>query len=278
MTTGASTAISTEDRTAGPLQEHTCANTAAQARQLAEAVATQLRHAIATRGHALLAVSGGKSPIALLEHLRRQPLDWTSVTVLLVDERCVPHTHPDSNTALVRQHLLQDEAAAATFVTFFDALDAELPANLSTTASSGAAQQAAAPGTASADAMPLLDTLAAAANQRLAALHWPLDVAVLGMGEDGHTASLFPAAPGLDTALHTTAHVAWVRPDAIGHAPHPRLTLTLPTLQAARQLHLSLAGPAKQAVYRQALAQPDAALPVSLLLHRPAHPFSVWLA
>lgn len=247
MTTGASTAISTEDRTAGPLQEHVCANTAAQARQLAEAVAAQLRHAIATRGHALLAVSGGKSPIALFEHLRRQPLDWASVTVLLVDERCVPHTHPDSNTALVRQHLLQDGAAAATFVTFFDALDA-------------------------------IDTQAAAANQRLAALHWPLDVAVLGMGEDGHTASLFPAAPGLDTALHTTAHVAWVRPDAIGHAPHPRLTLTLPTLQAARQLHLSLAGPAKQAVYRQALVQPDVALPVSLLLHRPAHPFSVWLA
>lgn len=251
MTTGASTAISnaisTEDRTAGPLQEHTCANTAAQARQLAEAVAAQLRHAIATRGHALLAVSGGKSPIALFEHLRQQPLDWASVTVLLVDERCVPHTHADSNTALVRQHLLQDGAAAATFVTFFDTLDA-------------------------------IDTLAAAANQRLAALHWPLDVAVLGMGEDGHTASLFPAAPGLDTALHTTAHVAWVRPDAIGHAPHPRLTLTLPTLQAARQLHLSLAGPAKQAVYRQALARPDAALPVSLLLHRPAHPFSVWLA
>ena len=247
MTTGASTAISTEDRTAGPLQEHTCANTAAQARQLAEAVAGQLHHAIATRGRALLAVSGGKSPIALFEHLRQQPLDWASVTVLLVDERCVPHTHPDSNTALVRQHLLQDGAAAATFVTFFDTLDA-------------------------------IDTLAATANQRLAALHWPLDVAVLGMGEDGHTASLFPAAPGLDTALHTTAHVAWVRPDAIGHAPHPRLTLTLPTLQAARQLHLSLAGPAKQAVYRQALAQPDVALPVSLLLHRPAHPFSVWLA
>ena len=243
MTTGASTTI----RTAGPLQEHTCANTAAQARQLAEAVAGQLHHAIATRGRALLAVSGGKSPIALFEHLRQQPLDWASVTVLLADERCVPHTHPDSNTALVRQHLLQDGAAAATFVTFFDALDA-------------------------------IDTLAATANQRLAALHWPLDVAVLGMGEDGHTASLFPAAPGLDTALHTTAHVAWVRPDAIGHAPHPRLTLTLPTLQAARQLHLSLAGPAKQAVYRQALAQPDVALPVSLLLHRPAHPFSVWLA
>lgn len=229
------------------LTEHACANTAAQARQVAETVAAQLRHAIATRGRALLAVSGGKSPIALFEHLRQQPLDWASVTVLLVDERCVPHTHPDSNTALVRQHLLQDGAAAATFVTFFDALDA-------------------------------IDTLAAAANQRLASLHWPLDVAVLGMGEDGHTASLFPAAPGLDTALHTTAHVAWVRPDAIGHAPHSRLTLTLPTLQAARQLHLSLAGPAKQAVYRQALARPDAALPVSLLLHRPAHPFSVWLA
>lgn len=278
MTTGASTTISTEDRTAGPLHEHACASTAAQARQLAEAVAGQLHHAIATRGRALLAVSGGKSPIALFEHLRQQPLDWASVTVLLADERCVPHTHADSNTALVRQHLLQDGAAAAMFATFFDTLPAELPANLSTTASFGAAQQASSPGMASAEVVSLLDTLAAAANQRLAALHWPLDVAVLGMGEDGHTASLFPAAPGLDTALHTTAHVAWVLPDAIGHAPHPRLSLTLPTLQATRQLHLSLAGPAKQAVYRQALARPDAALPVSLLLHRPTHPFSVWLA
>ncbi len=274
MTTGASTTI----RTAGLLQEQACASTAAQARQLAEAVAAQLRHAIATRGHALLAVSGGKSPIALFEHLRQQPLDWASVTVLLADERCVPHTHPDSNTALVRQHLLQDGAAAATFVTLFDTLPADLPANLSSATSSSAAQQATAPGMASTEPAPLLNTLTTAANQRLASLHWPLDVAVLGMGEDGHTASLFPAAPGLDTALHTTAHVAWVRPDAIGPAPHPRLTLTLPTLQAARQLHLSLAGPAKQAVYRQALARPDVALPVSLLLHRPAHPISVWLA
>ena len=79
-------------------------------------IADALQHAIGQRGRALLAVSGGKSPIALFERLREQALDWRAVTVILVDERCVPHEHTDSNTALVRQHLLQGPAAAARFL------------------------------------------------------------------------------------------------------------------------------------------------------------------
>lgn len=220
------------------------------AQQLALTVSDQLRRAITQRGHALLAVSGGKSPIALFQQLRTQPLAWDNVRVLLVDERCVPHDHPDSNTALVRAHLLQDDAAAARFTPLFD----RLPMGLDATA---------------------LNALTASANQRLSTLPWPLDVAVLGMGDDGHTASLFPGAPGLHTALTSAASMAWVCPVT---APHARLTLTLPTLSAARQLHLSIAGHSKRAVYRQALSAPITALPVSLVLHQQATPISVWLA
>jgi 6-phosphogluconolactonase len=217
---------------------------------LAQAICHELRAAIAARGQATLAVSGGKSPIALFEQLREQALDWSKVAVLLVDERCVPHDHADSNTALVRQHLLQGAAAAAAFATLFD----DVPADLTDAA---------------------LRDLVAAANQRLSPLAFPLDVVVLGMGEDGHTASLFPAAPGLDHALTDAGPIAWVRPAT---APHARLTLTLPALQAARNLHLSIAGDAKRTVYQAAAKAANPALPISLLLNHPACTVQVWIA
>ena len=221
---------------------------------IASHIATALRSAIGARGQATLAVSGGKSPIALFHALRTQPLDWARVTVLLVDERVVPHDHADSNTALVRQHLLQDAAAAARFVPFFD----EPPPALSAV---------------------VLDALTEQANQRLADLPWPLDVVVLGMGEDAHTASLFPGAPGCARALVSRNKLAWVVPNT---APHARLSLTLPSLLASREKLLSIAGPAKLAVYRQAAEKADTALPISLVLNppqqQPRTPVSVWIA
>lgn len=226
--------------------EHTHATPEQLARQIAQA----LRDAIAARGWATLAVSGGKSPMALFEQLRDQALDWSQVTVLLVDERCVPHDHADSNTALVRQHLLQGGAAAATLATLFDTV----PADLNDAA--------------------LLD-LVASANQRLSAIPFPLDVVVLGMGEDGHTASLFPNAPGLAQALTSAGPIAWVRPNT---APHARLTLTLPVLLAARHLHLPIAGDAKRWVYQAAAQASNPALPISLLLNHPACTVQVWIA
>lgn len=217
---------------------------------LAESIANELRAAIAERGQASLAVSGGKSPIVLFEQLRTAALDWSKVIVTLVDERCVPHDHADSNTALVRKHLLQDAAAAATFVPLFDAV----PANL--------------------DDAALLN-MVASANQRLSALQFPLDVLVLGMGEDGHTASLFPAAPGLEEALASPGPTAWVRPAT---APHARLTLTLPVLLMARHVHLPLSGDNKLKVYQAATKGANPALPISLLLNSPACNVQVWLS
>jgi 6-phosphogluconolactonase len=217
---------------------------------LAASIADELRAAIAERGQASLAVSGGKSPIVLFEALRTALLDWSKVTVALVDERCVAHDHADSNTALVRRHLLQDGAAAATFVTLFDAVPAELD-----------------------DAA--LTGLVDAANQGLDKVTFPLDVVVLGMGEDGHTASLFPAAPGLDEALASPGPTAWVRPAT---APHARLTLTLPVLLMARHVHLPLAGATKLKVYQAASKGANPALPISLLLNNPACEVQVWLS
>ncbi len=232
------------------LQVHPAGSADELAQRLARHIARRLREAITVRGHAVLAVSGGKSPVAMFEQLRQQPVEWAHVSVLLVDERCVPHDHADSNTALVRAHLLQGPAAAARFVPFFD----HVPATLDDRA---------------------LDALADGANDRLAAHPWPMDLAVLGMGEDGHTASIFPRAPGLARALHGSGPVTWQRPAT---APHARLTLTLPALLATRELALSITGANKLAVYQQARLGADESLPVSLVLNQHLTPLSVWLA
>lgn len=208
-----------------------------------------LRTTLAQRGHALLAVSGGKSPVPVFEALSTQLIDWSRVTVILVDERVVPPDHPDSNTALVRRHLMRNEAAAARLVNLFDAVPD------------------------STDDDSALDAMVIEANRRLADLSWPLDLVMLGMGEDAHTASLFPGAPGIERALTSPGPFAWVRPAT---APHARLTLTLPAILAAREIALSIAGDAKKAVYRNALQGPDVALPISLVLCQEQTPVHVW--
>ncbi|TNF56216.1 MAG: 6-phosphogluconolactonase [Burkholderiales bacterium] len=231
------------------IHEHTGATPEAIAAHVADA----LRAAIAARGQASLAVSGGKSPIPLFEALREHDLDWTRVSIVLVDERVVPRGHEASNTALVARHLLQDQAAAARFLPFFRELTPAFNAEV-------------------------LDALVDDATQRIAALPWPLDVAVLGMGEDGHTASLFADAPGYARAIATDDRLAWVVPEqAPVPAPHARLTFTLHALLEARELVLTIAGSTKLAVYRQAAGKADPALPVSLVLNQTRTPVSVWI-
>lgn len=230
------------------------ADAASQAAALAAAVAAQLREAVARRGQALLAVSGGRSPIAFFDALSRCDLPWAQVRVLLADERCVPPEHADSNARLVRQHLLQAQAGAAHLLPFFEAL----PADWQEPATEAE-----------------LQALAEQAESHLAQAPWPLDVLVLGLGEDGHTASLFPGASGLPAALQGPQRVAWVRPRS---AAHDRLTLTLPVLQQARHAHLALAGRAKHEVLGRGMAQVSDALPASHVLHRPGTPLQVWCA
>ncbi len=230
------------------LHEHQMLNAQALAGQLAVAVAARLHDAIQARGSAVLAVSGGKSPIAFFQCLREQDIDWHSVRVTLVDERCVPHDHADSNALLVRTHLLQGLANAATFVPLVDEAGADLPD---------------------------MDTLTERARTSWRSLP-RIDVMVLGMGDDGHTASLFPNAAelprGLD--LHNPDRLIGVHPPV---APHPRISATLAEILAAEHIMVSLGGAAKQAVYQEALKGVQDALPISHVLHTQHPSTHVWM-
>ena len=220
--------------------------------ELAQDIAQRLHAAIQTRGIAVLSVSGGKSPIALFEALRVHAIDWSKVIITLVDERCVPNTHPDSNAHLVKQHLLQDAAHAATLVPMVnDTIDM-----------SDATQQA----------------VWASAQLQSAG---PADVLVLGMGADGHTASLFPDAPNLAQALdlHNTQGCVGINlahPPA--NAPYPRVTQTLANLLTAKHIVLPISGDDKRTTLQRAWSHAQNALPVSHVLHQTQAPVAVWIA
>ena len=201
--------------------------------ELALTVSNALRGAIAERGAATLVVSGGRSPIAFFERLAQQELDWAKVTVSLADERWVP----DSNEGLVRQHLLQGPAAAARLI--------------------GLYQSAAS-----------LDEAAERADAVLAELP-PIDVLVLGMGDDGHTASLFPASPNLEAGLDL-ASTRRCLPLLAPSVPHQRLSMTRSLLASAAFIALSVQGPGKLATLRAALAGNDLTeMPIRAFLHDP---------
>jgi 6-phosphogluconolactonase len=201
---------------------------------LARLVASELETALTERGKATLAVPGGTTPAPFLTALSRADLDWSKVSVMLTDERFLPENLERSNTRLLRGTLLQNKAAAATLIPFY--APAERPEDV-------------------------LDHLEVPIRAAL-----PLDVAVLGMGEDMHTASIFPGADRLAEALDPDGQAVLLPMRAPG-APEPRLTLTAPVLQATRHLHLLITGAAKKAALEQARNLTDTALaPVRLLL------------
>jgi 6-phosphogluconolactonase len=225
---------------------HDFADGRALAAALAERVAGALRAGIAERGSALLAVSGGRTPLAFLEQLSQAALDWSRVQVTLVDERWVDEHDPRSNARLVREHLLRGAAAAAMFVPLY----------------TGAASP---------------EDGQAEANRRVHALPLPFDAVVLGMGLDGHTASFFPGGDQLDAALdpHRPCGVLPMRAPGAGE---PRITLTLPTLLKTRQLLLHVEGEDKRQVLARARSGQDdgARYPVRAVLQRSPVPVAVY--
>jgi 6-phosphogluconolactonase len=203
----------------------------ALAETLARDVADELARAIEAKGKATLAVSGGSTPKLFFDKLSNADIAWGRVSVTLVDERQVPETSERSNARLVRQHLLQNKAAAAHFIPLVDNPDAER--------------------------VP------------------PFDVAVLGMGNDGHTASFFPGGDRLAEALDAESTRKLIAMTAPG-AGEPRLTFTLPTLQSAGRLALHIEGAEKQAVLKKALGDgPQEDMPVRAVL-RSAAPVTLY--
>ena len=200
------------------LIEHDFENDGALATAFASIVAQNLRDAIAARGDGLLALSGGKTPRRFLQCLAEESLDWARITVTLADERWVPPSDPRSNEGLLRETLLRAKAAAARFVPLY--VDAPTP------------EQG-------------LD----AARRNVGGLTLPFDVVVLGMGLNGHCASLFPGGDHLQAALEPDAS-ARVMPMRAPDADEPRMTLTLAALIRTRAMYVQIEGAAKRKLFQ----------------------------
>ncbi len=215
-------------------------------KELAPKISSILRQVIAKRGRASMAVSGGKSPAPLFDALSMQDIPWSLVTITLVDERWVDESDPASNALLVREHLLKNRAALARFV-----------------------------GLKSAHADPFEASVDV--QMRLLKQVMPLDLVILGMGEDGHTASFLPGASGLTEALAPDSQClcCGIRP-AEGLA---RMTLSLPTLLSSGIRILYIVGRDRYPMLVKAM-QSGAAdeLPVRAVLHQPQYPIDIYYA
>jgi len=224
---------------------HEFAASEALAEDLAETVARRLAGAIEKRGMATIAVSGGSTPPPFFQALSRKKIDWGRVIVTLVDERFVPPSSERSNAALATRYLLQNDAAQAKFIGLYQ------PAET-------------------------VEEAAENADEEISSLPLPLDVVVLGMGPDGHTASFFPDAE--DIALKLGAHDRHVLPIYAKSVGEPRLTLSMPLICAARFVALHIEGQEKRRVLQTALASDTAKLPVRVAVEQAVAPVAIYWA
>jgi 6-phosphogluconolactonase len=223
------------------------ANNDALSRTLSARLAASLKAAIAARGLASLVVSGGKTPIQLFERLRCEDIDWSRVCVALADERWVEPSDAGSNEKLVRDVLLKGSAAKARFIGLKNAA-------------------------------PTPDLGAVSAWETFARVPRPFDALVLGMGDDGHTASLFPGSPNLPRALNAAAVAGCVGMWS-PVAPHARLSLNLSALLDSRRIVLLIAGAEKWRTYCTANDSGDVRdMPVRAILRQQRTPVEVMWA
>jgi len=201
------------------------------AMQLANVLASELRKCLLVHPFASFAVPGGTSPGPIFDMICATELEWDRVHVMLTDERWVAEDDPQSNARLIKDRLLVDRAAAATFMPFFRA---------GKDAQTGAAEVAGG-----------------------LAGHMPISLLMLGMGDDMHTASLFPGAQGLTAALAPDAPLLCaVHPEG----QMPRVTLPAHALQGAMSKHLLIYGDAKRAALERALHLPAQEAPIATVL------------
>ena len=215
---------------------------------LANAVSSELSRAIRERGRAVLALSGGETPKRFLELLATKRLDWQHTIVTLVDERWVPPSNTRSNQRLITERLLTKTSRPAQFEPLF---------NGESTPEQGVKE----------------------IERRLAkVLDQGFDVVVLGMGLDGHIASLFPGTDCLTDALTPDGNRLIV-PTKSTDANEPRISLTLSALLRTKNLFLQIEGDAKAQVFFDAqLGRDIANAPVKAVLRQTKAPINVFLA
>ncbi|PKH87827.1 6-phosphogluconolactonase [Colwellia sp. Bg11-28] len=207
--------------------------------ELASTVSDILAKAIKEKGKASIAVSGGSTPKGFFSVLSQSDIDWSKVTITLADERWVPIDSEASNTRLVHENLLQNKAEKAKF--FHLKQGDELTDET-------------------------LEDLNVAASKILL----PLDVLILGMGEDGHTASLFPCSDQITSGLDETNDAALlkVQPKT---APHQRISFTFASLMTSKNIFLHSCGEGKKTVLTQALNGDDPfEMPIRAFLQHPS--------
>ncbi|MGI5309850.1 6-phosphogluconolactonase [Rheinheimera sp. WS51] len=204
--------------------------------QFAAKLISIMKQAIVQRGEAYLVVSGGRTPQALFSLLNKTDLEWQKVTVLLADDRWIDNSHPDSNERLVKTALLQNKAAKARFISLYSNAES---------AFAGAEQ----------------------VLNRIVSLP-TFDAVILGMGEDGHTASLFPCSEQIAAGLADESQaVLAVKPTT---APYERISLSKARLENTRHLFLHLVGSSKKTVLDKAMQGDDhMEMPIRAFLQHP---------
>ena len=218
-------------------------------RDLADDIVARLDAGVAARRTASFVASGGTTPGDLFDILAERDAPWDRVFVTLSDERWVPPTSDASNEKLIRSRLLRDKAAAAHFVPM--KTDRAHPRDAEEDVSAA-----------------------------IAAMPRPFDATLLGMGDDGHTASLFPGSDGLDAALdtHSPLLVRGIHPANIDKTGE-RMSLTLRAILDSRVIVILIRGDAKLETYRAALAADDVhAMPVRAVLQQSVTPVQVYWA
>lgn len=211
----------------------------------AERIAAALSRRLELQREASLIVSGGSTPVRCFEALALTDLDWERVTVLPSDERWVPADHDDSNEKLVRETLLQGNAGKATFWPLY---------------AEGAD----------------ISTHCAELGEEMRTLPIPFSSCLLGMGEDGHFASLFPDASNLAQGLDHEGPDLCL-PVTTAASPHARISLTLTAVTRSDEIVLLIFGEKKRAVYEQAKASGNT-YPVAHLIKQKRAPVSVFWA
>jgi 6-phosphogluconolactonase len=184
-------------------------------------IADTLKQAISDKGHASLAVSGGSTPLPLFKALSVRGIDWSKVTITLADERWVDANDAASNEKLVREILLQNNAAKANFIPLKTAHE---------------------------NAEDAVEELTATFSK----VGLPFDVVILGMGEDGHTASLFPCSEQIEDGLDISSPAILIATQPTT-APHQRMSFTLKALIESAHVYLHLTGQKKRDVLNNAL-------------------------